>query len=129
MSHEITPQEDKLIFDFKIEVEPADASKARAFRTLCKIAFGDRDATETEVNEVMQHLPYVLKYKMGCWFTLWTPGDVQDYADDYEGAFVPTYDQAKRICHDLDGYEYIFSEVNDAVRNEINTLRNSGANE
>lgn len=129
MSHEITPPEDKLIFDFKIEVEPIDASKARAFRTLCKIAFGDRDASKTEVAEIMQHLHYVLKNKMGCWFSLWTPGDVQEYAEDSGDGFKPTYDQAKQICHDLDSYEYIFSEVNDAVRNELKTLRNSGVNE
>lgn len=132
MSHEITPPEDKLIFDFKIEVEPIDASKARAFRTLCKIAFGDRDASKTEVNEIMQHLPYVLRYKMDCWFTAWTPDDIQDYAEGNQclgDGFEPTYDQAKQICHNLENYEHLYSEVNEAVRNELITLRNSGVNE
>ena len=129
MSQENTPQGKELIFDFKIEVDEIDASKARAFRTLCQIAFGDREASPAETALILSHLHYVLRHKMSCWYSIWTPEDVIEYADSGRMAFTPTIDQAKDVCHNLEQYEHIYSDISEAVKNEIETLRNSGVNE
>ena len=103
--------------------------KGAALGTLAGLFFSEREATEAEVNEIMRYLPSVMRHKMGLWFAYWSPSDVIEYAEDIQCGFVPTYDQAKGICHDLEGYDHLYSEVNDAVKNELETMRNGGANE
>jgi len=129
MSQENTPTgENEVIFDFNITTN--EPRKARAYKLLCEIAFAEeREATEAEVNEIMNHLHYVLRYKMGCWYSMWTPQDVIEYSESSRLAFTPTIDQAKDICRNLEGYEHIYSDISEAVKNEIETLRNSGVNE
>lgn len=104
--------------------------KENAFRLLMQIAVSPgREASEAEVLEIMNYLPSVMRGKMGLWFSCWTPSDVIDYAEDIQCGFAPTYDQAKGICHDLEGYDHLYSEVNEAVKNELETMRNRGVNE
>ena len=101
--------------------------KENAFRLLMQIAVSpEREASQAEVVEIMTYLPNVLRGKMGLWFSCLTPADVIDFAESERECFSPTYDQAKGICHDLEGYEHLYSEVNEAVRNELRTLRNGG---
>lgn len=60
---------------------------------------------------------------------MWTPQDVIEYSESSRLAFTPTIDQAKDICSNLEAYDHLYSEVSEAVKNEIETLRNSGVNE
>jgi hypothetical protein len=121
MSHEITPPPET-INEMK--------RKENAFRLLMEIAVApERQASEAETAEILTHLHYVLRYKMGCWYSMWTPQDVIEYAESSRLAFTPTIDQAKDVCHNLEQYEHIYSDISEAVKNEIETLRNSGVNE
>jgi len=104
--------------------------KENAFRLLTQIALSpERKASPQETEEIMKYLHYVLRYKMGCWYSMWTPQDVIEYSEDTRLAFTPTIDQAWDVCHNLEGYDHLYSEVSEAVKNEIETLRNSGVNE
>jgi len=121
MSQENTPTgENEVIFDFNITTN--EPRKARAFKMLCKIAFSNDEATQEETNEIMNYLPYVLRHQMNCWHYIWTPTDIQEYADEDKYDTKPTYEQAKRICFDLESYDNIVTEVNEAVKNELYTL-------
>lgn len=121
MSHEITPPSDN--------EEKEKIRKAKAMGTLVGLAFSDREASPYDVQEIMRYLPYIMRHKMGLWFSCWSPQDVIDYAEETGDGFIPHYEQAKRICYDLEGYDYLHSEVNEAVKEELRTLRNSGVNE
>jgi len=121
MSHELTPPPES-INEMK--------RKENAFRLLMQIAVTpERQASEAETAEILTHLYYVIRHKMGCWYSIWTPQDVIEYAESNRVAFTPTIDQAKEVCSNLEGYEHIYSEISEAVKNEIETLRNGGANE
>ena len=101
--------------------------KENAFRLLMQIAVSpEREASQAETEEIMNYLPNVLRGKMGLWLAYYTPADVIDFEGSEREGFSPTYDQAKGICHDLDSYDYIYSEINDALCNELRTLRNGG---
>ena len=120
MSQEPTPQGDKTLLMVKFHQE--DTRKQQAFALLCELAFDDeREAKPAEVALVMSELHYVLKNKLNLWYQSWSPEDVQDYAKGGEYP-VPTLDQAKDICHNLEDYENIYWEVREAVKNELYTL-------
>lgn len=101
-----------------------------AFRLLTQIALNpDRQPTKEETDFILSHLNPLLRNRFNCWFSMWTPSDVIEYAHDVDEGFKLDYDRAKQICHDLESYDHIYSEVSDAVRNEIVTLRNQGYGE
>lgn len=118
MSHPTTPPP-----------QDTDPAKVKAFALLWDVAFGRREPSQAETDLIVEHLTPVLKHNLNCWVSLWSPSDVQDFSDGCRLAFEPTYDQAKDICHNLEDYEHLYSEVNEAVKNELYTLRNSGVNE
>jgi hypothetical protein len=122
MSHEMTPP-GETINEMK--------RKENAFRLLMEIAVSpEREPSKAEVCELMWPLSPILRHRFGCWLSIWTPEDIQDYAADLEGQDLRLdYDRAKQVCKDLDTYDYIYSEINDAIRNELVTLRNSGYGE
>lgn len=121
MSHELNPPPET-INEMK--------RKENAFRLLMQIAVTpERQASEAETDEILNYLRYVLRHKMGCWYSIWTPQDVIEYAESGRMAFTPTIDQAKEVCSSIEGYEHIYSDISEAVKNEIETLRNSGVNE
>lgn len=101
--------------------QDTDPAKVKAFALLWDVAFGRRNPTKEEANLILSHLTPVLKYNFDCWFSVWSPEDVQDYAEDSEYP-VPTLDQAKAICRNLEDYDHLYSEVNEAVKNELYTL-------
>jgi len=128
MSHLPAPQGDKTLL--MVNFHQTDTRKHTAFALLCEIAFDEeRQASPAETAAILTHLHYVLRYKMGCWYSMWTPQDVIEYSESSRLAFTPTIDQAKDICSNLEGYEHIYSDISEAVKNEIETLRNSGVNE
>lgn len=120
MSQENTPHEDKTLLMVKFHQE--DTRKQQAFALLCELAFDDkREAKPAEAALILSHLHYVLRYKLNLFYAMWSPEDIQDYADgtDYPK---PTLDQAKDICHNLSDYDIIHSEITEAVRNELYIL-------
>lgn len=128
MSQENTPHEDKTLL--MVKFHQTDTRKQQAFALLCELAFDEeRQASPAETALILSHLHYVLRHKMSCWYSLWTPQDVIEYADSGRMAFTPTIDQAKDVCHNLEQYDEIYSDIQEAVKNEIETLRNSGVNE
>jgi len=105
--------------------------KENAFKLLTAIALDQsREPTKEQTATILRYLAPLLRHRFGCWFSIWSPEDVQEYAEDLDGEDLKLdYDRAKQVCHDLDAYDYIYSEINDAVRNELITLRNSGYGE
>lgn len=120
MSQENTPHEDKTML--MVKFHQTDTRKQQAFALLCEIAFDEnRKAKPDEVALIMSELHYVLRYRLNLWYSMWSPSDIQDYAEgtDYPA---PTIDQAKTICHNLDDYDAIHHEITEAVKNELYLL-------
>jgi mannose/cellobiose epimerase-like protein (N-acyl-D-glucosamine 2-epimerase family) len=116
MSNEMTPQRqnDEMIVKNK---------EAEALRLFAEIATTDRKATQEEVNQIMYFIPYVLKRKLGCWFSIWTPSDVQEFIDDTQEEKNLTYEQAQAVCNGLDDYDFIHHEITEAIKNEVGLVR------
>lgn len=127
MSHQKDTHGDKTLLMVKFHQD--DTKKHQAFSLLCELAFDEnRKAKPDEVEMILSELHQVLRYKFNCYYTMWTPADVQDYAEGSEYP-VPTLEQAERICHNLDDYEHVHEGVVEAVKNELYTLDKSGAND
>ena len=102
--------------------------EAEALRLFAEIATTDRQPTKEEVDQVMYFIPYVLKTKLGCWFSMWTPSDVQDFAFDTQEDENLTYDQAKAVCNGLEDYDAIHHEITQSIQNEIKIIRRNEKN-
>ena len=105
-----------------VKFHQTDTRKQQAFALLCELAFNDeREAKKSEVALIMSELHSVLKHKLNLWYSMWSPEDVQDYAEGSEYP-VPTLDEAKDICRNLEDYENIYSDIQEAVKNELYTI-------
>lgn len=93
--------------------------REKAFKLMLEIAVNPaRQITKEEADEMIYFIPELLN-RMGCWFSIWTPSDVQDYAFDVHEWKTLDYEKAKVVCENLENYEYIYSEINEAVGNAI----------
>ena len=116
MSHEITPP------------PSTDKAKVKAFSLLMKVAFHGHKPSLAETDAILSKLCPVLRHNMECYVNIWSPSNIQDYAESCKYP-VPTDDQAKDILRNLDGYEHLYSAVNESVYEEIQALDRSGAND